>query len=90
VHRVTDRLPSSDVSRAPRLTLVLVALPGDPDTSDAWALRDAGVHAVHFSTGPHDDYHSPADTPDKVSRPQALRVARFLRALVERTERTAR
>ena len=75
------------MSRAPRLTLVLVALPGEPDTSDDWAFRDAGVHAVHFSTGSHDDYHSPGDTPDKVSRSQALRVARFLRALVERTAR---
>jgi aminopeptidase N len=55
--------------------------------SDDWVFRDAGVHAVHFSTGPHDDYHSPGDTADKVSQPQALRVARFLRALVERTAR---
>ncbi len=55
--------------------------------SDDWVFRDAGVFAVHFSTGPHDDYHSPGDTPDKVSRSQVLRVARFLRALVERTAR---
>jgi len=55
--------------------------------SDDWVFRDAGVPAVHFSTGPHDDYHSPGDTPDKVSRAQTLRVARFLRALVERTAR---
>ena len=49
--------------------------------------RDAGVHAVHFSTGLNDDYHSPRDTLDKVSRPQVVRIARFLRALVDRTAR---
>jgi Zn-dependent M28 family amino/carboxypeptidase len=55
--------------------------------TDDWAFRDAGVHAVHFSTGLGDDYHSPRDTLDKVSRTQLLRTARFLRALVDRTAR---
>jgi len=53
--------------------------------SDDWAFRDAGVYAVHFSTGVGEDYHSPRDTLDKVSRPQLVRIARFLRGLVART-----
>jgi Zn-dependent M28 family amino/carboxypeptidase len=53
--------------------------------TDDWAFRDAGVYAIHFSTGLGDDYHSPRDTLDKLSVPQALRIARFLRGLVART-----
>jgi Zn-dependent M28 family amino/carboxypeptidase len=60
---------------------------GQTHRTDDWAFRDAGIHAVHFSTGLGDDYHSPRDTLDKVSRPQLLRTARFLRALVDRTAR---
>lgn len=60
---------------------------GQAHRSDDWAFRDAGVFAVHFSTGLGDDYHAPGDTLDKVSRPQVLRVARFLRVLVDRTAR---
>jgi len=58
---------------------------GQAHRSDDWAFRDAGVFAVHFSTGLGDDYHAPGDTLDKVSRPQVLRVARFLRVLIDRT-----
>ena len=53
--------------------------------TDDWAFRDAGVFAIHLSTGLGDDYHSPRDTLDKLSVPQALRVARFLRGLDART-----
>ncbi len=63
----------------------LLAIAGQDHRSDDWVFRDAGVFAVHFSTGLHDDYHLPSDTLDKVSRPQLVRIARFLRALVDRT-----
>ena len=58
---------------------------GEAHRSDDWVFRDAGVHAVHFSTGMNDDYHTPRDTLDRVSRPQVVRVARFLRGLLDRT-----
>ncbi len=65
----------------------LLASVGEDWRSDDWVFRDAGVTAVHFSTGLHDDYHQPTDTPDRLSRPQMLRIARFLRGLVARSAR---
>jgi Zn-dependent M28 family amino/carboxypeptidase len=53
--------------------------------TDDWVFRDAGVYAIHLSTGLSDGYHSPRDTLDQVSVPQTLRIARFLRGLVART-----
>jgi Zn-dependent M28 family amino/carboxypeptidase len=63
----------------------LVALVGEDWRSDDWVFRDLGVPAVHFSTGIHDEYHQSSDTLDRLSRPQMLRIARFLRALVAAT-----
>jgi len=63
----------------------LLSLVGEDWRSDDWVFRDAGVAAVHLSTGLHADYHKPSDTADRLSRPQMVRIARFLRALVART-----
>ncbi|MBS1122043.1 MAG: peptidase [Deltaproteobacteria bacterium] len=60
---------------------------GEARRSDDWIFRDHGVFAVDFSSGINDDYHRPTDTLDKVSRPQLVRMAKFLRLLVERTAR---
>ena len=38
----------------------------DPGGSDQKSFIDAGVPALQFFTGPHADYHTPGDTPDKV------------------------
>lgn len=77
---------------AAALTLVplragFVQLVGEARRSDDWMFRDVGVTAIHFSTGLNDDYHEPTDTEDKLSRPQLVRIARFLRELVGRTAR---
>ena len=86
--RVTDAALAAagevGISLVPVRAGLLPAL-GQANRSDDWAFRDAGVFAVHFSTGLGEDYHAPGDTLDKVSRPQVLRVARFLRALIDRT-----
>ena len=63
----------------------LLSLVGEDWRSDDWVFRDAGVAAVHLSTGLHADYHKSSDTADRLSRPQMLRIARFMRALVART-----
>jgi len=60
----------------------LVALVGEDWRSDDWVFRDAGVAAVHLSTGMHPDYHRPSDTVDHLDRAQLVRVARFLRDVV--------
>lgn len=62
----------------------LVKLVGEDWRSDDWVFREAGVPAAHFSTGLHDDYHKATDTADRLSHPQMLRIARFLRGLVTR------
>lgn len=65
----------------------LLQIVGEARRSDDWVFRDRGVFAVHFSTGLNDDYHAPTDTEDKLSRTQLVRIAAFLRGLVERTAR---
>jgi aminopeptidase N len=64
---------------------LLLALVGEDWRSDDWVFRELGVPAVHLSTGLHGDYHRPSDTADRLSRPQLMRIARFLRALLART-----
>jgi len=60
---------------------------GQDFRTDDWIFRDLGVPAIHLSTGLHDDYHQPTDTLDKLSRPQLVRVAAFVRELVRRVAR---
>jgi Zn-dependent M28 family amino/carboxypeptidase len=62
----------------------LFTLVGEDDRTDDWAFREAHVPAIDLSTGPHDDYHQPTDTADKLSYPQMLRVAHFLRGIIAR------
>ena len=54
----------------------LVELFGYDDRTDEWWFRRRGMKALHFSTGMHDDYHRPSDTPDKIVFEQIQRVAR--------------
>ena len=50
--------------------------------TDEWRFRRVGVRAIHFSTGYHDDYHEPTDTPDKLIPGQMSRIARAAAALL--------
>src|SRR5262249_2090837 len=63
----------------------MLSLVGQDHRSDDWAFRDAGVLAIHFSTGINGEYHTPRDTADRLSRPQLVRIARFLPELVALT-----
>lgn len=81
---------ATTAARTAGLTLLavrpgLLTLVGEDRRSDDWILRDAHVPAVHFSTGLFEHYHRPTDTADRLSRPQLVRIARFLRALVVAT-----
>ncbi|HEY5938553.1 MAG TPA: M20/M25/M40 family metallo-hydrolase, partial [Kofleriaceae bacterium] len=60
----------------------LVKVLGEDRRSDDWILRDHGVYAIHFSTGLNDQYHTPDDTLANLSRPQLVRIAKFLHRLV--------
>jgi Zn-dependent M28 family amino/carboxypeptidase len=55
---------------------------GEAFRGDDWNFRTANLPSLHFSTGLHDDYHRPTDTPDKLSTPQLVRTARLVRGIV--------
>jgi Zn-dependent M28 family amino/carboxypeptidase len=59
----------------------LLAAFGQARRSDDSVFREAGVVAIHLSSGITEDYHQPTDTIDKVSSAQLLRVARLVHAL---------
>ncbi|MGB5602119.1 MAG: M20/M25/M40 family metallo-hydrolase [Gammaproteobacteria bacterium] len=62
----------------------------DFGSSDQTAFIEAGVPAVQFFAGHHDDFHRPGDTPDKIDYPGLVKVAKVLnetvRYLSERPE----
>jgi Zn-dependent M28 family amino/carboxypeptidase len=45
--------------------------------SDQWPFLHRGVAAIGFHTGLHPDYHTPADTPDKINYEKIEKVARL-------------
>ena len=60
----------------------------DLDASDQVSFIEAGVPAVQIFSGPHEDYHRPSDTPDKIDGDGLVKVASFVReALLYLTER---
>ena len=67
------------------------SVPDDFGSSDQTAFIEAGVPAVQFFAGHHDDFHRPGDTADKIDYPGLTKVARVLnetvRYLGERPER---
>jgi hypothetical protein len=51
----------------------------DLDASDQKSFIDVGVPAVQFFTTPHEDYHKPTDTADKIDAAGLVKVATFAR-----------
>ena len=47
--------------------------------SDQDSFIEAGVPAVQIFTGPHEDYHRPTDTPDKIDHAGLVKVATFVK-----------
>ncbi len=60
----------------------LVEVFGFGARTDDWRFRREGVVAIHFSTGFHDDYHRPTDTPERLVPGQMARVARTAAGLL--------
>ncbi|MBN1164840.1 MAG: M28 family peptidase [Candidatus Krumholzibacteriota bacterium] len=60
----------------------------DLDASDQVAFIEAGVPAVQLFAGPHEDYHRPTDTADKIDAAGLVKVAAIAReAVLYLTER---
>lgn len=55
-----------------------------PGGSDHSLFIAAGAPAVFFNTWLHDDYHTPADTPDKINAEGAIKVLQLVATLAER------
>ncbi len=53
------------------------------DSSDQKSFQEAGVPAVQLFTGPHPDYHRPADTADKIDADGLAKVAAVAKEAVE-------
>jgi Zn-dependent M28 family amino/carboxypeptidase len=53
------------------------------DRTDDWWFRRQRIPSIHFSTGLHLDYHTPADTPAKIVPAQLERIGRAAATIVE-------
>jgi aminopeptidase N len=53
------------------------------DASDHVSFHEAGIPAVQIFTGPHDDYHRPSDTIDKINHEGLMKVALLSKEVVE-------
>ncbi len=56
---------------------------GELDSSDQTSFQEAGVPAVQLFTGPHADYHRPADTADKIDADGLVKVSAVAKEAVE-------
>jgi hypothetical protein len=53
------------------------------DSSDQKSFQEAGVPAVQLFTGPHEDYHRPTDTIEKINPAGLVKVASLVKEAVE-------
>lgn len=53
------------------------------DSSDQTSFEAAGVPAVQLFAGPHQDYHRPTDTPDKIDGEGLEKIASVAREVIE-------
>jgi len=58
------------------------AVADDPGGSDQVSFHEVGVPAVQLTSGPHEDYHRPRDTVEKIDAGGMVRVATWLREAV--------
>jgi hypothetical protein len=71
-----------DVARAAGVDVRLRGEPFSP--SDHVGFYRAGVPVLLFHTGPHDDYHKPTDTADRIDAAGMARVAAVAAGVIER------
>jgi Zn-dependent M28 family amino/carboxypeptidase len=79
----TAAAASAGVTLSP-LRAAMVTLVKQDHRSDDWVFRDAGISAVHLSSGIDEHYHQPTDTIDKIVPAQLVRTAKLVLALLQR------
>ena len=57
-------------------------VPGSAEGSDQASFIERGIPGVQIFTGPHEDYHRPSDTADKIDGVGLVKVATFLKEAV--------
>ncbi|HAZ08318.1 MAG TPA: hypothetical protein DCZ01_07325 [Elusimicrobia bacterium] len=60
------------------------AVAEDPGGSDQVSFAEAGIPAIQLFAGPHEDYHRPSDTPEKLDYQGLSRIAALTRELLQR------
>jgi hypothetical protein len=55
----------------------------DIGSSDQKSFLDAGIPAVQLFTGPHNDYHRPTDTIDKIDTAGLVKIAAVMKEVIE-------
>jgi hypothetical protein len=63
--------------------LDVVMVSEELDSSDHMSFQEAGVPAVQLFAGPHQDYHRPGDTVEKIDTAGLVRVAALTREVIE-------
>jgi len=54
----------------------------DLDSSDQTSFHEAGIPAVQFFSGPHEDYHRPSDTPEKLNYGGMEKIVSFVSTVI--------
>lgn len=66
------------------VTGVDVEIVSEPlDSSDHISFQEAGIPAVQLFSGPHQDYHRPTDTTDKIDQEGLVKVASVAKEVIE-------
>lgn len=55
----------------------------DLDASDQVAFLEKGIPAIQLFSGPHEDYHRPDDTPDKIDYEGMVKIAAVAKEVIE-------
>ncbi len=58
------------------------SIAGNAEASDQWAFIQRGTPAIQVFTGPHEDYHRPSDTAEKVDVAGMVKVATLVKEAV--------
>jgi Peptidase family M28/PDZ domain len=68
---------------AKKLDFKMLKVPGGQGPSDHTSFYNKGVPVLHFFTGTHPDYHTPADTADKINIAGLLKSVDFVQAAAD-------